>query len=463
MFKKFASADGIAGRKPYGFCTRMIHCVGWKRLEANRMFCFDDVDKRNFNAILRRSLVWRVKARFEDPHVLQGAYSDISKDGVFPKDPDLQAFLTSGPAVAACLQIQHAFEMKFNKDDCINIIENYVSFGGDGGLTEDTMRAACKLPARDRREARSLAAAVINVETDQDEQDDVAKQWKTAHRALVDFMLIRKKVFATQTFLGSMKVRDGPNLSKEGMVQGLLNMNFMMQCKGGGKTDIQFLPILSGQVSVQDAISHRTRTCDLKLEEVYDVGKFAEYMHKHRFRKENAEVLAEVWKNCAVERLRPGRPTPQELKQKEDLQKKAEELLHAEKLGDRLLDQLEEDATTKRKLEQGGGQDVKDEEASRASSSAKTKVQRTRYHYPEGFDNLRSRKQVDGLGAQKFSRRVQMALVGGTHDLDIENCMFTLLPQLLEKLQVDPEMPEEARGALLRCRDERAVVCQDIY
>lgn len=107
------------------------------------------------------------------------------------------------------------------------------------------------------------------------------------------------------------------------------------------------------------------------------------------------------------------------------MQKKAEKLLHAEKLGDRLLDQLEEDATKKRKLEQGGGQDVKDEEASRASSSVKTKVQRTRYHYPEGFDNLRSRKQVDGLGAQKFSRRVQMALVGGTHDLDIENCMFT--------------------------------------
>ena len=84
-----------------------------------------------------------MKARFEDPHVLQGAYSDIFKDGGFPKDPDLQAFLTSGPAVAAGLQIQHAFEMKFNKDDCVNIIENYVSFGGDGGLTEDTMRAAC--------------------------------------------------------------------------------------------------------------------------------------------------------------------------------------------------------------------------------------------------------------------------------------------------------------------------------
>lgn len=41
LFKKFASGDGIAGQKPYGFCTRMIHCTGWKRLEANRMFTLD--------------------------------------------------------------------------------------------------------------------------------------------------------------------------------------------------------------------------------------------------------------------------------------------------------------------------------------------------------------------------------------------------------------------------------------
>lgn len=124
LFKKFASADGIAGRKPYGFKTHMIHCIGWKRLEANRMFHFDDVDARNFNAILRRSFVWRVKARFEDPHVIAEAYEDIHKDGVFPKDPDLAVFLTSPPAVGAGLQIQHAFEAEYSKQDCVNMIEN---------------------------------------------------------------------------------------------------------------------------------------------------------------------------------------------------------------------------------------------------------------------------------------------------------------------------------------------------
>ena len=89
-------------------------------------------------------------------------------------------------------------------------------------------------------------------------------------------------------------------------------------------------------MSPTDALERSEARFDL---EKFDPGKEAaatrwklvdQYMHKHRFRKENAEVLAEVWKNCAVKRARPGRPTPQELKQKEGLQKKAEKLLHAE-------------------------------------------------------------------------------------------------------------------------------------
>ncbi|CAJ1439678.1 unnamed protein product, partial [Effrenium voratum] len=164
LYKKFVSGDGIAGRKPYGFKTRMINCVGWKRLEANRMFPFADVGRKDFNAILRRSLVWRVKARFEDPQALAAAYEDIFRDGVFPKDSDLADFLRSAPAVAAGLQLQHAFETQYSKQQCIDLIEDYVVWGGDFGLTETTMLEACGLPPRDLRHATSRAAAVINVE-----------------------------------------------------------------------------------------------------------------------------------------------------------------------------------------------------------------------------------------------------------------------------------------------------------
>ena len=41
------------------------------------MFQFQQVSKKYFNAILRRSFVWRVVARFEDPRAVEGAYEDM--------------------------------------------------------------------------------------------------------------------------------------------------------------------------------------------------------------------------------------------------------------------------------------------------------------------------------------------------------------------------------------------------
>ena len=73
----------------------------------------------------------------------------MRRDGVFPKDPDLKQFLTSGPAILAALQIQNAFEMHYSKDDSERLIEEYAYWGGDGSLTEETMREACGMPLRD--------------------------------------------------------------------------------------------------------------------------------------------------------------------------------------------------------------------------------------------------------------------------------------------------------------------------
>ena len=129
LYKKFMSAEGIAGRKPFGFRTRMIRCIAWKRLEANSMFSFADVGTRDLNSAFRRLLVWRAKSRFEDPQALAAAYDDIERDGVFPKDIDLAEFLVSGPAIAAALQLQNAFESQYDKQQCPDLIENYVVWG----------------------------------------------------------------------------------------------------------------------------------------------------------------------------------------------------------------------------------------------------------------------------------------------------------------------------------------------
>ena len=40
LFKKMMSADGIAGRRPYGILTTMFFLIGWERMECNKIFCF---------------------------------------------------------------------------------------------------------------------------------------------------------------------------------------------------------------------------------------------------------------------------------------------------------------------------------------------------------------------------------------------------------------------------------------
>ena len=234
------------------------------------MFTLDDVDKRNFNAVLRRSLVWRVKARFEDPQVLESAYADIDKDGVFPKDLDLQAFLTSGPAVAAGLQMQHSFEMQYNKEQCVDLIQNYVSVGGDGGLTENTMRSACRLPPIERRSVSTHAAAVIRIE-DEEEDKKTSDEFGVAHRALVDYMLARKKAYATIPFIKTMKVRNGPNLNKEALVEEMKHRKLMQEIKGSGKAEVQFVPRLRSVESLENIIQHTSRQCEQELQEEYQV------------------------------------------------------------------------------------------------------------------------------------------------------------------------------------------------
>ena len=71
LFKKMMSADGIAGRRPYGICTVMFNLIGWKRMEVNKMMYFHGVTLDNFDSVLRRSLVWEVKCRFFN-RALQG-------------------------------------------------------------------------------------------------------------------------------------------------------------------------------------------------------------------------------------------------------------------------------------------------------------------------------------------------------------------------------------------------------
>ena len=285
------SAEGISGRKPYGLLTRLIHCVGWKRLEANRVFQLQGVSKKDFNAVLRRSFVWRIMSRFEDPQAIQGlgvklrvrnlglgsslsalgtvllcrvlllegAYEDMWRDGVFPKDPDFKDFLMSGPAVLAALQIQNAFEMKFSREDCLRMIEDYAYWGGDRGLTEQVMREACGMPPRDVRGNINRIAAVINIDNEEPMEDDDA-QWQRISEGLVERLLSERRIDITKPMLQRMKFKDAPNVNKEQLIESMLSNNIVILSMPRGKTSDVFVPGLKAKVKLSSLISHMDRS-----------------------------------------------------------------------------------------------------------------------------------------------------------------------------------------------------------
>jgi len=87
----------------------------------------------------------------------QGA--DYAAHGMFERDPDLEDFLVSGPAAAAGLRIQHAYESTHSFEECRRYITWYARRGGDRGVGEEYIREACGLPPKARPICRGRASA----------------------------------------------------------------------------------------------------------------------------------------------------------------------------------------------------------------------------------------------------------------------------------------------------------------
>ena len=66
--------------------------------------------------------------------------------GIFAREPDAKAFLTSGPGTLAGLQIQHMFAEETTVDELRENVQRYTRLGGDHGHTNKYIRKACGLP-----------------------------------------------------------------------------------------------------------------------------------------------------------------------------------------------------------------------------------------------------------------------------------------------------------------------------
>ena len=110
----------------------------------NETLKFHGVTEMTFPSIMRRSLIINCKGRF----VSAGRFASVlpGTQGYFLMQKDMTDFVTSQPAAGALFTVVLGELSDFSVENFRQKIGRYAE-GGDGGLTRETMRAACGLLA----------------------------------------------------------------------------------------------------------------------------------------------------------------------------------------------------------------------------------------------------------------------------------------------------------------------------
>lgn len=453
LFKKTMSGDGIAGRKPYGFTTKMFQLIGWKRLEVNRMLRFAGVTASNFNSVFRRGFFWQAKARFHPPHVIATLHPDHEMDGHFQADPTLKQFLSSSPSAAAGLRIQHAFESVTGRQECLDLIENYVA-GGDESLTEDKMRAACGLPVRDRSKDTGKAGAVLlHIPDSQDDKELEEKKWLRLRLILVNDMLDRCVSSMTLYQFQQMKFDSNeiPNHTRADLWKGLHDRRLVVKgCARHtrGRASVQMQPVLVPEKNFFEAVNAQKADESQVFVETVS-SKAARAMADKNCGLQNLDTLLAFFQS-KIKAIKPkrGRPSGQAeetILKFEKLAQKAAEQKNAYKEVCQLQDPAAAALSPPRR---------------RNTAKTEQRIERHVTYRYVGTRATRDRRYANGFAAQACSRRLQKILFPHTVDLDIQGCCLAILLQLYEKILPQPPLPEAVLDFLNQCVQNRKEVCE---
>ena len=456
LYKKTMSADGIAGRRPYGMSTRMIELVGWKRYELNRFLRFYGVPEKNVESILRRSLVWKPMARFINEDVIASTYPDADKDGYFCKDDTLKEFLRSGPCVAAALKTQHGFEVMHSRLQCAQMIEDYAA----KPFTEDRIRAACGLPKRVRSADCNLHLQVpLDAPSQDDETEKTEKDGlKAVALAIEQECIERQRCVLTKgmfTYL-ALPPEHPQQLDQDTIWSKLLEERLLIPSRPVGKFKDGAIPAILSAHKLSSIIDIDVPATETRHTELHDYARLHRYAKASADREANALLLVASW-DAQIKDDKPkgsGKSKQSVVRNLEKLKAKRNKLSMAEENLAALCDLPGTEAASstappkRRKTMKG--------------NAASGDTQRSSFCYERNFQNLiRTRAYVQGYGAQKFSRRLIAVLCPMTTDYDIQNAVFVILDQLVRRLDVAAHVPQSVLDILRRCANDRSGICAD--
>ena len=451
LYKKTMSGDGIAGRRPYGYVTRMIELSGWKRMEVNRLMPFKGVNESNFPSILRRSFVWKPRARFANPEFLRKFYPDAHLNGVFPKDSALKDFLVSGPAVASSLQLQFGFELEHTREQCLQMIEDYVVLGGDLGLTEEKMRGACGLQLRDLRPS---AVAGLGAEDSSQETQAKQAQLQLVQEALMEHCFSKHGVSCTQTMFAYVKLPPAekiPNLAKSELWKTLQQEKCIRAVPGRPATKEHFIPCLTSAKTAKYLALPENRRGQASFPEVWDLARLRDYALGHSTREHNITTMIAC--HDAALRLckKRGRKSEQEKMNCSNLEEFKASLENCEcKIAEFLSAATSFDASSQSQ--------AATPRQRQGSKRPPTLLQRTTYHCKSSL-GIRGRRYAGALSAQGCPSRLLFYMYGNSTDLDIANAFFSIMHQFLEKLDISGDWAKQAVGVMKQCATQRKQLC----
>ena len=419
--------------------------------------------------------------------ILGNAAGVCAAVGIFERDPDLQEFVISKPAQVgsnlnvvarvtmqrtsvsfsgyvrvapdevAGHQLQWAFERMHSESDCRTVITEYTRCGGDNGMTEKHLRKACRLPPVINRDSTPVGVVEAGCSQEETAIVDEDTKLRAAAKHFTREYTTRGWNLFTQGYFNQVPWPDNLHLSMKRAA--LWNMfkesNLWISLGSRGKTKDAIIPRISTRlpygalfasmpiegVTNFDDFKHRSEGKLEVFPEECDLSKFQDVFHGNRFRKANVEVLREAL--CSGKKKR-GKKTQDQDHHAE----RASKLAAMESLIDDITEMCGDTKTPSKKRR-----------LLRKSSGTHIVSSEVAYHYNHDWRCRRYARSP--MSAQHMDRRLQRVLLNLTHDLDLENCLFSLALQMIERLDiVDKDFWAEELLTLEELATKRAEVCR---
>jgi hypothetical protein len=335
------------------------------------------------------------------------------------------------------------------------------------------MRHACGLKAVDpmaRNKDEFLGQKNSNSQDD-DLQDEETKQIPIFSKDLMVYLLKSGKDKLNKSVLTHMKDMpvSAPRLSRTVMWEQLIHRKLWIVVQGRQKNQECILPVIETGFNVDNLfpVISLSDTAQQYPEE-WNVTRFLQRTADNPARKNNADLLIAVLeeKKKAFRKNVKGKPKDADASHIAELG----HLIESKKTAENTIQRISEYVETLTDIKSKGRKRYREKKESVSFDMASQDnvneslacVQRnSSYKYKHSF---RARKVLcDSMGVAALPRRVQEALCGEeTFDLDIKNLFFSILPQMLQRLElVDKDLFTQEFEVLKLLSEQRDLIIRD--